>query len=424
LVEVVEGDVLQAHTLPAALANMDAAYYLIHSMLTGEEFSRLDRVGAQNFVAAARHLQHVVYLGGLLPHGAVSNHLASRAEVGEILRASLPTTEFRAGPIVGSGSASFEMVRYLAERIPFFLAPRGVRNAVQPIAVSDMLRYLVASLEEGPLGVVEVGSERQSFASMLQGYARVRRLRRPIWEVVRVSPALCARLVSLFTPIPHSLASPLLEGVAHPVVADTSRAEQVFPDIIPMTYQQAVEEALERTQAAEVETSWRGAQGGPIESRRVDWEGLYRAFCSHYVEAPPAAVFHECVSLGGEQGYRVWNWAWRLRGWLDQLCGGPGLRRGRRHPHELLVGEAMDVWRAEVVDPPHKLLLRAEMKLPGRAWLGFDTLPEGSGTRLRITALMEPHGLPGWLYWWSTYPYHRFGFRHLAQVLGRAAEKA
>ena len=424
LVQVAEGDVLRPETLPAALQDVDVAYYLVHSMLSGGEFSRMDRDGANHFVAAGQKLRHVVYLGGLLPQGQASDHLSSRAEVGEILRAGLPATEFRAGPIVGSGSASFEMVRYLAERVPFFLAPRGVYNAVQPIAVSDMLSYLVASLDCGPQGVVEVGCERHSFAGMLQGYARVRRLRRPIWEVPLVSPAFCARMVGLLTPIPHSLAAPLLEGVAHAVVADTSAAEEIFPEIVPMTYQQAVEEALERTDAAEVETFWRGAQSGRIESRRVDWEGLYRATCSHYIEAPPEAVFHEFSSLGGEKGYVVWNWAWRLRGWIDQWCGGPGLRRGRRHPHELLPGEAMDVWRAEVVEPPHKLFLRAEMKLPGRAWLNFEARPEGSGTRLLITALMEPHGLPGWLYWWSTYPYHRFGFRQLASILGQAAERA
>lgn len=423
MVEVCEGDVLRPDTLPPALHGVQAAYYLVHSMLSGGEFSSLDREGAENFVRAGRHLEHLIYLGGLLPQGAASDHLSSRAQVGEILRAGLPTTEFRAGPIVGSGSASFEMVRYLAERVPFFLAPRGVHNAVQPIGVSDMLSYLVASLERGPQGVVEVGTDRQSFGGMLKGYARVRRLRRPIWETPLVTPAFCARMVGLLTPIPRVLAAPLLEGVAHSVVADTSRAEELFPEILPMSYQEAVEEALQRTDAHQVETSWRGAQTGRPESRRVDWEGLYRASCSHFVKAPPAAVFRQFSSLGGEEGYAVWNWAWRLRGLIDQWCGGPGLRRGRRHPQELWPGEAMDVWRAEVVEPPNRLLLRAEMKLPGRAWLRFESWPEGEGTRLLITALMEPHGLPGWLYWWSTYPYHRWGFRALARILAGRAEK-
>ena len=426
LVEVIEADLLQPDSLPAALADIEVAYYLVHSMLGGDEFARFDRQAADNFVAAAQALRHVIYLGGLLPQGPVSDHLGSRAEVGDILRAGLPATEFRAGPIVGSGSASFEIVRYLSERVPFFLAPPGVRNAVQPIGVSDMLEYLVASLDCGPQGIVEVGCDRQSFAGMLQGYARVRQLRRPIREMPLMRPSFCAHMVSWLTPVPLSLAAPLLEGVAHQVVADTSRAEEIFPQIIPLTYRQAVEEALTRTQENQVETSWRGAQSGSLVSQRVDQEGLYRARCVHDVQAPPEAVFHQFCSLGGDQGYKVWNWAWRLRGWIDQWIGGPGLRRGRRHPHELQPGEAMDVWRAEVVEPPYKLVLQAEMKLPGRAWLIFEASPQPDGqtTRLTITALMEPHGIPGWLYWWSTYPYHRFGFRQLARVLGREAESA
>lgn len=422
-VEVVCGDVLRAETLGPALQGMDAAYYLVHSMGGEGEFQEMDRRAARNFVEAAQSLKHVVYLGGLLPQGLASDHLSSRAEVGEILRSGLPVTEFRAGPVVGSGSASFEMVRYLAERVPFFPAPRGVHNAVQPIGIDDMLSYLVASLDRGPQGVVEVGTERSSFGGMLQDYGSVRGLRRPVWEVPLVKPSFCALMVGLLTPIPRALAAPLLEGVAHPVVADTARAREVFPEIVPMSYAECVRRALDRMAAEDVETSWRGAQGKPLESRRVDWAGLYRASCSHHVAASPAAVFRAFCSLGGDQGYRVWNWAWRLRGWIDQWVGGPGLRRGRRHPYELLPGEAMDVWRVEEVEENRRLFLRAEMRLPGRAWLSFQVDPEGEGSRLLITALMEPHGMPGWLYWWATYPYHRFGFRQLARVLGAEAQR-
>jgi uncharacterized protein YbjT (DUF2867 family) len=420
-VEVVAGDILQPQSLAPALQGMDAAYYLIHSMLGEGEFASIDRQGAQNFVGHAGHLKHLVYLGGLLPQGETSKHLSSRAEVGDILRAGLPTTEFRAGPIVGSGSASFEMVRYLAERVPFFLAPRGVHNAVQPIGVSDTLTYLVRSLERGAQDVVEIGTDRSSFGGMLTGYANVRGLKRPIWETPLVPPAFCARMVGLLTPIPTSLAAPLLEGVKHAVIADTRRAEELFPEIRPLTYEQAIRRALERSAEGQVETSWRSAQSGKMESKRTDWEGLYQATCSHFVPAPPENVFRAFCSLGGDKGYVVWNWAWRLRGWIDQWIGGPGLRRGRRHPYELLQGEAMDVWRVELVEPPHRLFLSAEMKLPGRAWLSFEARPENSGTRLVITALMEPHGVPGWLYWWSTYPYHRFGFQALARALADEA---
>ncbi|MFN8606944.1 MAG: DUF2867 domain-containing protein [Vulcanimicrobiota bacterium] len=417
------GDVLNLEKLGPALKDVEAAFYLVHSMGGEGEFQEMDRRAARNFVAAGHGLRHVIYLGGLLPQGLASEHLSSRAEVGEILRAGLPTTEFRAGPIVGSGSASFEMVRYLAERVPFFPAPRGVHNAVQPIGIGDMLRYLVASLERGPQGIIEVGTEPSSFGGMLQDYAAVRGLRRPVWEVPLVKPGFCAVMVGLLTPIPRALAAPLLEGVAHPVVADTRRAREVFPEIVPSDYPACIRKALDRIAAEDVETSWRGAQNRPLESRRVDWAGLYRASCSHYVQAPAAAVFRAFCSLGGDQGYRVWNWAWSLRGWIDQWLGGPGLRRGRRHPHQLLPGEAMDVWRVEEVDPDRRLLLRAEMKLPGRAWLSFEVTPENSGSRLLITALMEPHGMPGWLYWWATYPYHRWGFQKLARVLAREALK-
>ena len=423
-VQLVAGDVLRADTLAPAMEGMEAAYYLVHSMGGGGEFQEMDRRAAGNFVAAGQSLKHTVYLGGLLPQGMASDHLSSRAEVGEILRAGLAATEFRAGPVVGSGSASFEMVRYLAERVPFFPAPRGVHNAVQPIGIDDMLSYLVSALEKGPQGVVEVGTDRSSFGGMLQDYAALRGLSRPVWEVPLVRPSFCALMVGLLTPIPRSLAAPLLEGVAHPVVADTARARAVFPEIVPLSYRECVRRALDRIAAEDVETSWRGAQGKPLQSKRVDWAGLYRASCSHYVEAPPAAVFRAFCRLGGEQGYRVWNWAWQLRGWIDQWLGGPGLRRGRRHPHELLPGEAMDVWRVQEVEPGRRLFLQAEMKLPGRAWLSFEVTSEGSGSRLVITALMEPHGMPGWLYWWSTYPYHRFGFRKLAKVLGREAARA
>lgn len=418
-VEALAGDVLDRPSLERALEGQEAAYYLVHSMGGEGDFRALDREAANNFVAAGGQLRQTVYLGGLLPD-APSDHLASRAEVGEILRAGLPTTEFRAGPIVGSGSASFEMVRYLAERVPFFLAPRGVHNLVQPVGINDVLAYLVASLRQGEPGVVEIGADRLSFGGMLKEYAALRGLRRPIWEVPLVTPGLCAAIVGRLTPIPTSLAAPLLEGIAHSVVARGDEAARRFPEITPTRYAQAATLAIEGSDRAQVETSWRSA-GGRGEARRVDWEGLYREMRAVHVDAPPERVFRAFCSLGGDRGWEVWNWMWTVRGWVDVLIGGPGLRRGRRHPYELHPGEALDVWRVEAVEPPRRLLLRAEMKLPGRAWLEFEARPDGAGTLLVITGLMEPRGLPGWLYWWSTWPYHRFGFAELARRLGREA---
>ncbi len=416
-VEIVAGDVLRGDTLPAALSGVDVAYYLVHSMGSAGDFEARDRQAASNFVAAGQRLKQVIYLGGLLPQDA-SQHLASRGEVGAILRAGLPTTEFRAGPIVGSGSASFEMVRYITERIPLLLAPRGVNHAIQPIGVGDMLSYLVRALDGRAQGVVDVGADRLSFGDMLRVYASIRGLHRTLVEFPLITPAFAANWVGWLTPIPHSLAAPLLAGLGHPVVADTSRAETLFGEIYPLSYHQAVERALERV---DVPTSWRSALRSDYRVERVDQEGLYREQHSLSVTAPPERLFAAFCRLGGSRGWAVWNWAWKLRGWIDQGIGGPGLRRGRRHPTELYAGEALDVWRVEAIEPGRRLRLRAEMKIPGRAWLEFQALPEGPSSRLVLTATMEPRGMGGWLYWWSTYPFHRWGFQALARALASEA---
>ena len=259
-VEVATGDLTQPDSLKPALENVDAAYYLVHSMYSGPDYAERDRYAVRNFVQAARELKHVIYLGGLLPDTRkISRHLKSRAEVGEILRDSLPTTEFRAGPIIGSGSASFEMVRYLTERLPIMVAPRWILNEVQPIAIRDILKYLTLALESNPAGVVDVGADRLTFKQMMEIYADVRGLSRIILPVPVLAPKLAALWVGLVTPIPNSLAVPLVEGVIHPVVADISKAEELFPQINPILYRQAVEFALSSTHKGGVETRWSGA---------------------------------------------------------------------------------------------------------------------------------------------------------------------
>lgn len=424
-VEVCLGDLLRPESLGPALEGVDAAYYLVHCMLAGENFDEMDRQAARNFVEAGRRqrLGLAIYLGGLLPKTErASEHLRSRAQVGEILRAGLPTTEFRAGPVVGSGSASFEMVRYLSERIPILFAPPGIRNPVQPIAVGDVLDYLVGALDRPAAGAVDIGAEPVSFRGMLDIYLEARRLRRRLYETALLRPSLCAKGVGLLTPIPTSLAAPLLEGIAHPVLADTVRARALYPEISPIGYREAVERALAKISQNNVETRWSGALGVLQSGKRTDWEGLYEEQCSLLVQASPQAVYGRFCTLGGERGWVAWTFFWRLRGAIDRLVGGPGLQRGRRHPTQLLPGEALDVWRVEVAQPPRLLRLRAEMKVPGEAWLQFEAIPEGRATRLVITALMEPYGVPGWLYWWGSYPFHRFGFRRLAKELAREAE--
>lgn len=418
-VEVVEGDLLDPASLGPALHGVEAAYYLVHSMSSTADFAAADREAAHNFVASGRHLRKVVYLGGLMPDGPASPHLASRAEVGEILRNGLPVTEFRAGPIVGSGSASFELIRYVCERFPLMLAPRGVHHPITPVAVRDVLDYLVGALDHPAQGVLDIGCEDSTFARMVEDYARVRGLRRRLYEFPLVGPSLCASLVGWLTPIPRQLAAPLLEGVHHPLRADTARARRLFSNLRPLSYPEAVARALE----SRAVTSWRGAAGKFTTVDREDWEGLYKEQRTLLVEAPPEEVFAAFCRLGGERGWVAWNTFWALRGWADEWLGGPGLRRGRRDPDDLEQGEALDVWRVVRIERPHLLRLQAEMILPGRAWLEFQAQPEQGRTRLVITATMEPRGASGWLYWWASFPFHRLGFLKLARVLAREAEE-
>ena len=426
-VEVVAGDLMDPPTLQPALRDVEAAYYLVHSMHAGADFEELDRRAAHNFVTAARdQVAQVIYLGGILPVAdgarATSNHLASRAEVGRILRDGLPTTEFRAGPIIGSGSASFEMVRYLTERLPAMVAPRWILNPVQPIAVRDVLAYLVEALGRPEThGVIDVGAEPVTFKEMMEIYASVRGLPRFILPVPVLAPRLAARWVGLVTPIPNSLAVPLVEGVVQPVVGDTGRARTLFPHIQPLPYRAAVERTLARIEEGNVTTRWT-VSGGDTGVRLVDREGIVREVRTRRVEASPEHVFRTFSSLGGERGWLVWGWAWWARGLLDRLVGGPGLRRGRRDPHDVYPGEAVDFWRVEEVRPPHLLRLRAEMKVPGKAWLQFEAKAEDGGTRLVQTAFFAPTGFWGWAYWYGIYPFHTLIFSDMVRAVARAAE--
>jgi uncharacterized protein YbjT (DUF2867 family) len=403
---------------------VDAAYYLVHLMGSGSDFEARDRQAARNFVAAAGGVERVIYLGGLVPSSeAISRHLASRAEVGEILRQGLPTVELRAGPVIGSGSSSFEMVRYLTERLPAMIAPRWILNPVQPIAVRDVLAYLTQALDGVREPVYDVGADSLSFRDMMLDFAEVRGLRRAIMPVPVLAPRLAALWVGLVTPIPNTLAVPLIEGVVHPVLADTQKAERDFPAIQPLRYREAVVRALESTENGEVVTRWSGALGSvPLVEMSVE-QGLIREVRSVRTTASRDALFRELSSLGCIRGWPAWGWAWRLRGAIDRLVGGPGLRRGRRHPDELLVGDAVDFWRVETIDPSNLLRLRAEMKVPGKAWLQWEIKAKEDRTTLLVqTALFAPKGLAGTLYWYLLYPIHRLIFSALARRIARAAE--
>jgi uncharacterized protein YbjT (DUF2867 family) len=330
-VEVSRGDVHEPSSLGQALEGMDAAYYLVHSMCSGPDFARRDREAARNFLEAGRGLRQVVYLGGILPPSEErkdSEHLASRAEVGMILRDGLPTTELRAGPIIGSGSASFEMVRYLTERLPAMVAPRWIVNPVQPISVEDVLSYLIGVLgREDALGVIDVGTDSLTFKEMMLGYAEVRGLPRVIIPLPVLAPGLAALWVGLVTPIPNCLAVPLVQGMVKPVVGDMKRSRALFPDIRPTPYREAVEQALESTLQRDIQTRWSDALGRGERFRMEDSEGLAREVRTRLVAASQESVFRAFSSLGGEEGWLVWEWAWEVRGFVDQLLGGPGLRR-------------------------------------------------------------------------------------------------
>ena len=417
-VSVMFGDLLDPAGLEQVFAGIDAAYYLVHSMTEGPGFAERDRRAARNFTAAAHRVRHVVYLGGLVPEADhVSEHLASRVEVGQILRTAGNATEVRAGPIIGSGSASFELMRYLVERLPVIPAPSWLNHAIQPVAVRDVLSYLVGVLGRPPLGILEVGTNRLTFRGMLEEIAFTNELDRRFIPSLLPTPRQASYLTGLITPLPYHLAAPLVMSVVHPVLADTTRARELFPGIVPIPYERAIALAMGKVRRSQVETSWSGALGEGPTYRLTDWEGIVQEERSRFVAAPPAAVFRSFASIGGQRGWLAWNWAWRVRGWLDKALGGPGLRRGRRHPTEINPGETIDFWRVEAVAPPRLLRLRAEMLVPGHAWLQWETFPERDGTRLVQKALFAPRGLLGTLYWYALYPFHKPIFSALIDAI-------
>lgn len=426
-VEVHGGDLLEPESLEGMGEGIDVAYYLVHSMTSQGDFEEKDREAAENFVAAVRNVSHVIYLGGLMPPEGeeVSKHLRSRAEVGRVLREALPTTEFRAGPIIGSGSASYELVRHLTERLPVMITPRWVRNAVQPIAVRDILAYLIAAIDRGPLGVVEVGADPLSFREMMLQYAAERELTRRILTVPILTPRLTSYWAMMVTPIPGHLARALIEGMVTSLLADRTRAREHFPEIEEMPYARAVRLAIEKVETGEIETRWSGSTWGGDEYEFEEDDGLYRSTHQISVSASQDLVYRSFSAIGGENGWYVWNSLWRVRGTLDKVVGGPGLRRGRRHPVELLPGEALDFWRVEEVRPPELLRLRAEMRVPGRAWLQWETREREGGQEcdLKQSAIYAPKGLWGRVYWWASYPFHLFIFRDMIEEIRTRAEK-
>ncbi len=433
-VEIVAGDVLQPETLVPALQGTTAAYYLIHSLAGGDDFHERDITAATNFAAAAEKagVQRIIYLGGLAESSPnLSEHLRSRQQSGDALRTSrVPVTEFRAGVIVGSGSLSFEMIRYLTERVPVMICPRWVYTRTQPIGIREVLEYLAAALEapESTGKIIEIGgAEVVTYGEMMLLYAEVRGLKRWMIQVPVLTPRLSSYWVNLVTPIPAAIARPLIEGLRNENVVHDDSARTLFPDIQPVGYRVAVERALARLDAGNLESVWSDAlstsQGDVPPVTLTVHEGMVLERRQRVVTASPAALYKVFTGIGGKRGWFAFNWAWEIRGLMDKLIGGVGLRRGRRDPDDLRVGEALDFWRVEEVEPNHLLRLRAEMKVPGKAWLQFQATPREDGqTLLSQTAFFAPKGLFGWVYWYALYPFHGFIFSGLIdQIVERAA---
>jgi len=433
-VERVAGDVLQPDSLTAAMRGVEAAYYLVHSLGAGADFSQRDVQGARNFGTAAQHagVGRIVYLGGLGdPATALSAHLRSRQLTGDALRESgLSVTEFRAGVIVGSGSLSFELIRYLTERVPVMICPRWVYTRIQPIAVRNVLDYLAGALRVPASAgrIIEIGgADVITYGEMLTFYAEVRHLRRWLVPVPILTPKLSSYWVHFVTPIPAAIARPLIAGLRNEIIVRDDLARQLFPQIQPLDYRSAVKLALEKLDAQAVETTWNDAlatsQRGVEPVTLTTREGMIIEHRQLLVDAPADAIFRAFTGLGGTHGWLYMNWAWRIRGAIDRLCGGVGVRRGRRDGTELRVGEALDFWRVEAIEPGRLLRLRAEMKVPGKAWLQFEVVAQDCELRplLTQTAYFAPKGLAGLAYWYLLYPVHGLIFGGLIRGLAARA---
>jgi uncharacterized protein YbjT (DUF2867 family) len=431
--EVVQGDVLDRPSLDAALRGITAAYYLVHSMGSSASFEAADREAARNFGQAAKAagVERIVYLGGLgSDDTALSPHLRSRQEVGRILRESgVPVIEFRASIVIGSGSLSFEMIRALVERLPVMVTPRWVKVPAQPIAIDDVLEYLVAALQR-PVGesrVYEIGgADRMSYADVMRAYARQRGIRLRMIPVPVLTPFLSSLWLGLVTPLYARIGRKLIESIVHPTVVRDDAALRVFA-IRPVGVDEAVRRALASEEEHFAATRWCDAQSSTAEPR--SWGGVQfgsRLLDSRTVSVPrpPAVAYRPIQRIGGATGWYAWNWLWRLRGFLDVLVGGVGMRRGRPSPTTLRVGDTLDCWRVEAFEPDHRLRLAAEMKLPGRAWLEFEVTGNGASSTIRQTAIFDPVGLVGRAYWYGLYPFHQLVFGGMLRGIARAAERA
>jgi len=429
--EVVQGDCFDPASLPPAMTGVHTAYYLVHSMGSSGKFEEEDRQAARNFAASARQagVRRIIYLGGLGAEGlSLSAHLRSRQEVADILRSSgVPTIEFRASIVIGSGSLSFEMIRALVQRLPVMICPRWVAVKAQPIAVEDVIAYLLQALElpVGETAVFEIGGADQvSYGEIMQEYARQCGLRRWMIPVPILTPRLSSLWLGLVTPIYARIGRKLVDSMRNPTLVRNPSALKMFA-IRPKGVKDAIESALRNENLEFAETSWLDALSSAGKTR--SWGGV--RFGTRFVDSrtlrvsvTPAAAFAPIRQIGGANGWYFAGFLWWLRGFLDLLIGGVGMRRGRRNAQTLAVGDALDFWRVEAFEPDRRLSLVAEMKVPGRAWLQFEVELIGAqrnsrGSTIRQTAIFDPAGLGGLVYWYALYPVHRWIFAGMLRAI-------
>jgi len=433
-IEVVQADVLDPDSLDDALSGIEVVYYLVHAMGHSGNFEEADRTGAANTLSSAERagVSRIIYLGGLGEDDAtrLSNHLASRHEVGEILASGIvAVTEVRAAVIIGSGSASFEMLRNLADVLPAMICPRWVTKTLcQPVAIADVLHYLVAVAEHPETSgkVLEIGGpDVVTYRDMMDRYAELAGLRRRlIMPVPLLTPRLSSHWVNLVTPLPYGLARPLVDSLVNDVVVSPERDIRHLIDHQPYSLDEAISRALATVSGRKLATSWMDSAPGraPASPMPQDphWAGgtQYEDIQQVDSSASPDRLFATVSGIGGARGWYVANSLWALRGALDKLLGGVGMRRGRRHPDDLRIGDALDFFRVETIDPPRLLRLRAEMKVPGDAWLEWVVGTEADGTTtLRQRATFHPRGIPGRAYWWVLLPVHKIIWKRLAERL-------
>jgi uncharacterized protein YbjT (DUF2867 family) len=430
--EVVAGDVLDRDSLEPALAGVDTAYYLVHSMASGADFEAQESTGARNFAAAAKAqgVRRIVYLGGLGDESELrSAHMRSRHEVGRILRESgVPTIELRASIVIGSGSLSFEMIRALVERLPAMITPRWVRVVGQPIAIEDLISYLIGALDHRgqESRVIEIGgADCVSYGDLMREYARQRGLRRIMLPVPLLTPRLSSLWLGLVTPLYARVGRALVDSMKAPSVVRDGSGMQLLP-VRPVGMREAIAAALRNEDREFAASRWFDAviSGSGVGSRaRGRFGNRIVAVRTRAVAVPAARAFEPIACIGGERGWYAYNWMWRLRGAIDRLLGGVGMRRGRAPAERLRAGMALDFWRVEAHEPGRRLRLEAEMKLPGRAWLEFEVVPNGAGAIIRQTAVFDPLGLGGLSYWYVLYPFHSLIFDGMLAGIARAAER-